>query len=342
MTGSPPLVSIIIPVHNSRAHIPALLERLTQQVQDRDEILLVDDASTDDGTPLLEAFVAAHPQARLIRLDSPHGVARARNAALKLAHGQYVWFADDDDLWAPHILDVLLEAATRSDADVVVCQAELRHPGHQSGAIIDGTDHELIISRERAWTLVLEGAMQGYLWNKLIRRSTLGTDPFTDMSSQSDFTGVVRALANSDCVHLIPAVLYFHLVREGSITRRKTPNLANLERAHDLAIELIPGEEATGLTGSMNYFRAWFLVLPLAHTPTRVRAPWSIRRDGLRRAREAAQHLDMVELHVRSRRIHHQVWLVTRLGTVYLLALHAAQVLKRLDRRIRSDARRGA
>lgn len=335
MTTSSPLVSIIVPVHNSLPHVPALLQRLAQQAQNRDEILLVDDASTDGGTPLLEAFVAEHPQAKLIRLDSPHGVARARNAALKAARGEYVWFADDDDLWSPDILDVFLEAATRSDADVVVCQAELRYPGRQSGAIIDGSARELIVSRQRACKLVLEGKIHGYLWNKLFRRSILGADPFLDMSSQSDFTGVVRALANSECVHLIPPVLYFHLVREGSVTRRKTPDLSNLERAHELAVELLPAGEVTGLTGAMNHFRAWFLVLPLAHTPTRVRAPWSIRRDGIRRARNAAQAVDMAQLRVRSRRTHHQVWLVTQLGTVYLVALHAAQVFKRLGRRIR-------
>ncbi|GAA1147884.1 glycosyltransferase family 2 protein [Nesterenkonia lutea] len=334
MTAPNPLVSLIVPVHNSRPHIPGLIARLTPQLRDRNEVILVDDGSTDGGSELLEAFAAEHPRVTLIRFDSVHGVARARNAALRAAHGEYVWFADDDDSWSPDILDVFLEAAARSHADIVVCRAELRHPGDDSGAIIDGADQEQVTSQQHAWELILEGAVQGYLWNKLFRRSVLGLDPFADITSQSDFTGVVRAVANSSCVHLIPETLYFHLVREGSITRRRTPDLANLQRAHDIAVDLLSSVEGMELDASVSWFRAWFLILPYGHTPTRVRARWSVRRDGVRRARQTVKHVDMAELRSRSRRTYNRVWLVTRLGTFYLVALHAAQVFRRLSRKV--------
>ena len=94
-----PKLSIIIPVFN-RAHC---IQRALQSIQNQNfadwELLVGDDASTDDTVATIEAEV---PTARVIRLAKNSGAAAARNAALRLATGEYVAFLDSDDEWLPH------------------------------------------------------------------------------------------------------------------------------------------------------------------------------------------------------------------------------------------------
>lgn len=90
------LVSVIIPVHN-RAH---LLERsvgsICTQSYDNLEILVVDDASTDDIDGAVRAL--DDPRIRLIRRTQNGGVAAARNDGMAAARGALVAFNDSDDI----------------------------------------------------------------------------------------------------------------------------------------------------------------------------------------------------------------------------------------------------
>jgi glycosyltransferase involved in cell wall biosynthesis len=334
MTVSVPRMTVIVPVHNSRDHLPALFLRLEEPSVSGFQVVLVDDGSTDGSGAMLAAHAGAHPGTELITVPVSRGVAHARNTGLRAARGQYVWFVDDDDVWARDAIPRLLHAAERAEADLVVCRAELRYLPSLPGRVIDGIGDERIVGRSDAWQMLLDGVVNGYLWNKLFLRTTLGVDPFDALSSQSDFTGVARAVARSEKVHFIPDVLYFHLVREGSITRRRDPNLANLQRAYDLAVSLHTDVMERELDSSVEYFRAWFLVVPFGNTPTRVRASWSVRREGILRARAAARGINMSKLRARSPRIQLSTWAITRLGGLYLVALHSGQAAKRVMRKV--------
>jgi glycosyltransferase involved in cell wall biosynthesis len=337
MSGAASVLSVIAPVHNSRTHVSELLQRIAPLVDRGCEVILVDDGSSDGTTDVLAAFAADHPALVFIPCPTAGGVARARNLGLAAATRDYVWFVDDDDLWDPGIVDRFLEAADHSGADIVICRADLRYAKDKPGRIIDGLDAERVVGRESAWDLLLEGALNGYLWNKLFRRTVLGDDPFDLLSSQSDFTGVARAVSRSRRIQFIPDVLYFHVVREGSITRKKDPKLGNLRDAHALARRIHSSEFGRDpRSADFDNFTAWFLILPSGRTPTRVRAEWTVRLDGVKRAREAAAGLDLPALRSRAPRLHRDVWLITRVGIPYLVALHLGQIGRRWIRKVGS------
>ena len=73
------------------------------------EVIVVDDASTDDTPTTLAALTDA--RVRVIRHHTPFGVAAARNRGAAEAHGDWLAFVDDDDLWAPEKLVCQLRAA---------------------------------------------------------------------------------------------------------------------------------------------------------------------------------------------------------------------------------------
>lgn len=92
-----PAISVILPTRNRAGLLPrAIGSVLAQRFRDL-ELIVVDDASSDD-TPALLAQLD-DPRLRVLRRERNSGAAAARNAGLALARGRYVAFQDDDDFW---------------------------------------------------------------------------------------------------------------------------------------------------------------------------------------------------------------------------------------------------
>ncbi len=99
---SAPLVTIVMAAYNGAALISETLDSLSRQTLTDFELLVVDDASTDD----TRAVVAAHPdpRVRLIALDRNGGPVLARNHGVAEARGRYIAGLDHDDLCRPERL----------------------------------------------------------------------------------------------------------------------------------------------------------------------------------------------------------------------------------------------
>lgn len=110
---SAPSVSVVIPVYNGEAFIQAALESVFQQSHRDYEIIVVDDGSTDATISILEGY---GDRLRIIRQKNA-GHAAARNAATRVARGEWIAMLDADDLWLCSKLEQQLQAA--GDADVV-------------------------------------------------------------------------------------------------------------------------------------------------------------------------------------------------------------------------------
>src|SRR5437667_2770841 len=104
MAPDAPLVSVIIPTYNRAAYLPEAVESVFQQTYDNWELIIVDDGSTDGTRDYLRQL----KRDRLRIIDTTHcaNPARLRNLAIAQAHGKYLAFLDDDDLWMPEKLAI--------------------------------------------------------------------------------------------------------------------------------------------------------------------------------------------------------------------------------------------
>lgn len=117
---SPPDVSVVIPTQNRAA----VLERAVSSALRQDsplEIMIVDDASTDETAAVIDSLNRNDDRVRSLRLKSAHGAAAARNRGIAAARGRFIGFLDDDDEWLPHKLDRQLVDMQRAGPDVGVC-----------------------------------------------------------------------------------------------------------------------------------------------------------------------------------------------------------------------------
>lgn len=91
------IVSVIIPAFNAEHTLRETLESLRTQTTEVQDIIVVDDGSTDNTAALAQSFHGV----TVIR-QSNAGAAVAVNAGLRLAKGDYIGLLDADDLWLPH------------------------------------------------------------------------------------------------------------------------------------------------------------------------------------------------------------------------------------------------
>jgi glycosyltransferase involved in cell wall biosynthesis len=110
-------ISVIIPTRNRSALLAVTLRSVLRQRYVDIEVIVVDEASSDDTPALLAAL--ADPRIRVIRHDSCQGVSAARNHGIAEARAEWVAFLDDDDLWAPDKLALQLRAAGESQSEWV-------------------------------------------------------------------------------------------------------------------------------------------------------------------------------------------------------------------------------
>lgn len=97
----PPTVSVIIPNYNYAHYLPGAVQSALRQTGVLTDVIVVDDASTDQSVEAAEALVAADPRVRLIARSRNGGPVATFNEGLAAARGEYLVRLDADDLLTP-------------------------------------------------------------------------------------------------------------------------------------------------------------------------------------------------------------------------------------------------
>jgi glycosyltransferase involved in cell wall biosynthesis len=182
-------VSVVIPAFNRAQTVGEAVASAVAQTRQAREIIVVDDASTDD-----TAEVAREAGARVIRLERNSGCSSARNAGIHAAQGNAIAWLDSDDFWEPNhievvagLLDQYPEAAVASSAVRLVG----KRSGVWMGRIPEGPPSNVfrkafydwlsvptstIIRRDPlievgGWSESARYASDFYLWMQLARRN---------------------------------------------------------------------------------------------------------------------------------------------------------------------------
>ena len=114
-----PKVSIIVPVYNVEQYLDRCISSLRNQSLEDIEIILVDDSSTDSSPAICDRASQEDSRIKVIHKEN-QGAGMARNAALKIATGEYIGFADSDDYVEKDMYKVLLEKAEKYSSDLVL------------------------------------------------------------------------------------------------------------------------------------------------------------------------------------------------------------------------------
>lgn len=226
------LISIIMPAYNAEAYLPRSIASVQNQTYRNWELLIVDDGSTDGSRMLIQAIAEKDPRVKLL-CNQHGGTARARNAALEIASGDFIAFIDADDVYHNRYLEYLTRAIAQENADLAVC------------SIVRGSDYDAFLGKDAEYGCMLidkvtaYSKMYGGEWplmiapvNKLYRSELFSPVRFPEGRYFEDAATTNLAIYRCDKICVLEATLYFyHITPNSSSKTTKSHELQDREWA---------------------------------------------------------------------------------------------------------------
>ena len=234
-----PAISVIVSNHNGAGFIDACLEQLAAQSFQDFDILVVDDASTDDSVRILRGWQQREPRLRLIVNERNLGLpALTRNVALDsgLACGDAILFLDGDDVIEPTMLETLWQLLQGRDAGTSPAAPAAPAAGPADVAIcgydrVERESGERIALEMQDFPPLLEAPFEGdglcyvntAVWNKLWRRELIEGLRFPAIRVGEEIGFAWAAYQRARRIAFTPQPLIHYQVKAGSViasTRR--------------------------------------------------------------------------------------------------------------------------
>jgi glycosyltransferase involved in cell wall biosynthesis len=237
-----PDLSVIIPMHDASATVTGVVESFLDIEAATVEVIVVDDASTDDSVERLTAL--GRPELAIERFDTNHGAGLARNRGFARATGRYTLCFDADDEIHPTALTAAIEALDDTGTDLAMMPYRYRRshsPNSDAMNSFDAVVWSRYANSPRRVTRLGDVprllGFSSYPWNKLIRtdhyRHTglrYGSTPV-----HNDVLGHWLTLLDAESILLLDQPLCTHIVNEGgrNLTNRESRARLSLVDALD-------------------------------------------------------------------------------------------------------------
>ena len=139
-------LSVVVPVYNKLKYVEPCLESILEQDIESFEVIAVDDGSTDGSGDVCDEMAKQYPNLRVLHVPNG-GVTAARRIGVENAKGDYITFADADDIMKPQGLALLLEAIKQTEADEVVATYDTHEGEHITTKIVGRVNPDLMIRK---------------------------------------------------------------------------------------------------------------------------------------------------------------------------------------------------
>ena len=113
------MVSVCMATRNGAKYIREQLDSILVQLDATDEIIISDDASTDDTVSVIESYNDS--RLKLFKNKSSAGISKNFEISLSVSNGEFIFLADQDDVWMPNKVDVMKKSLARHDLVVSDC-----------------------------------------------------------------------------------------------------------------------------------------------------------------------------------------------------------------------------
>lgn len=234
-------VSVIVPMYNARDYIRDCVNGILSQTLAEVEVVVVNDASTDDSMEVCRKYFGGNARVQLVDQPKNMGPGEARNTGIQKARGDYIAFVDSDDAIRSNALECMYNAAVQTDADVlhatgVLVQTVDEAPVNLNDLTEDEVYHATLDFGEKKKELTLlskdmEERFESWLrheihwaiWNKLYKRSFLLAHniKFAEMKLAEDQVFCFHCLCHAGNYAVLPGEWYLYRITGDSLCRGK-------------------------------------------------------------------------------------------------------------------------
>jgi hypothetical protein len=249
-----PVLSVVMPVYDVAAYLPECLDSILGQTLTELEVIAVDDGSSDGSLAILEEYAARDPRLHVLRQPNA-GQGAARNTAMPHVRGEFLTFADSDDVVPHDAYETMVATLRRTGSDWILGGAQ-RYTHGQLLEVVRGT---LVHDRDRLGVSIddFPAALQDIIPGNRMFRTAFYRDRVPPWRSDVKYEDQVPCLAAfvRGRFDVLARVTYLWRIREDatSTTQQKTTE-ANL---HDQLEVMRESRELMRSEGSAAAYQAW-------------------------------------------------------------------------------------
>lgn len=213
-----PLISIIVPVYNVEEYLDRCVDSIVNQTYKELEIFLVDDGSPDNCPQMCDNWAKKDNRIKVIHKENG-GLSDARNAALDVATGKYVFFVDSDDAIAENAIELLLNVAIEKHSSVVISNyyKTFSNDFNFKKASINRIETvDSIIALEKVFC---ENS-RWEAWGTLYRSELFSEIRYPFGKIYEDISTMPKILLKSEIVSFVDTTVYYYFLRQDSIMRK--------------------------------------------------------------------------------------------------------------------------
>ena len=221
-----PEVSVIVPIYNVQKYLKKCLDSIINQTLQNIEIICVNDGSTDDSKNILAEYGAQDGRIKVVSQENK-GQSAARNLAMQIATGNWVFFVDSDDFIHPQTLEIMLKVAKTTGSSVVAIE-DVKHFSYMA---IDIGNLQYKVHHNPLLHILSNMASCSVIWNKLYKRELVQERRFINGIYFEDWPWVTCLFANLREYATIPYKLYCYNIENVSTMR----SVFTLKKINDYA-----------------------------------------------------------------------------------------------------------
>lgn len=220
-----PLISVIIPVYQTKDYLHDCVNSVLCQTYNNLEIIIVDDGSTDGSGELCDKLAEIDPRIKVFHKENG-GLSSSRNFGFSKCNGEYVTFVDSDDIISELMIEKLFSVIEISDSEISKISI-VRKNSLEDCHTVEEDKFEILSCKKALNRIFHDGPQIISACGKLFKKNVICDIKFPDGRYFEDEYFTPRAYANSKSIVLNNSEMYFYMQRDndsilrGKVNRKK-------------------------------------------------------------------------------------------------------------------------
>lgn len=214
-----PILSIIIPVYNSKNYLKECLDSVVSNNLNQVEILVINDGSDDGSAKIIKEYSNRYPQIIYYNREN-RGVSSSRNFGLRKSKGEWIWFIDSDDIILTQTFKEICQLLVSTNLDVFLFQYrefedKVNYKIRKKVYLNNAKEK---ISRYDAMKSLINSNYATFPWNKIFKRTLFSNIEFPeDRNFTEDMAVIYRLYDKASLFYITTESLYFYRQRQNSL-----------------------------------------------------------------------------------------------------------------------------